>query len=405
MFNLDVASFQDHSFGEDVPNYPDYGYFKSKQDVNALADGQCDLLSNYLHPVLPDGVFDDLVFSTDEGSSNSVSAEKLRPQNSETDQDYGDDKDLDSIFEGNSDSEDEQKEELVSSPIQDAQFSDKFAEFHRNLLCYHKQNRWPEDMSIGFANFVIFRFGREARDMIRESSGFVTTHEERGAGERRRDEMIKAALTTLKKVFYVRFKTEKSKIKKASALQKLATTYGLVFNPADPNNCEVNLWFGTGIRHGLKNQTISVLERRSKFFEEMVNLKNVEKLILHMNKATISDIKTNILSKPFWQRAIFEGSDIRNAQRQRSQRLPLTYLCNLVAVRTLYQELLLKMPTISRCTPGTLKAEQEEALKKVISYVEAKMRNSQAGRYWLNNIAGSLKSTPNTAKISFQVIP
>lgn len=404
MFDLDIANFQDHGFGEDVPNYPDNAYFKSKQDVNEFADGPSDFLRDLLHPGLPDRVVDDLAFSTDEGSSNSV-WEKLQPENPETNQDCDHDQGLDSIFEDDTDSEDVQKEEPVPAPIQDAQISDEFAEFHSNLRFYHEYNSWPQVMSVGFANFVIFVFGREAMNLIKDSSGIVTTEEKRGASERRRDEMIKAALTTLKKVFYVKFKTEKSKVKKASALEKLAATYGLIFNPADLKTCEVNLWFGTGIRHGLKSQTIGVLLKRSKFFEAMVDLENVEKLITHMNEATISDIKTNILSKPFWQRAIFERSDIRDAPRRRNQRLPLTYLCNLVAVRTLYQELLLKLPTVGSCAPGTLKAEQEEALKKVISYVEAKMRNSHAGRFWLNNIAGSLKSTPKTVKICFQVMP
>lgn len=383
------SSLQDQDYENHYLDYPKVEGYKGKYDDCYQSDGQ-DLLEAYLcsqQESETDCTRFELEFATDEGTSDPVS-QKLDNQTAVEE-------------DSESDEEVEPRKENVPEEIQ----CPKLGEFYHELRIFHKTNTWPSEMSEGFRNFISFKFGRDVGELIREaqscnnSTRFVTTDSERGAGERRRDEVIKAAMTTLKALFYTPFKTERSKVKKSDALKKLGLRYGLAYDAKD-KNCAVNLWFGCGVKHGLKNQTIRMLFASPAFLSAMTDLENVKQLITTMHKATDADIMTNIIKKNNWKRAVNERCDIRDAKRERSQRLPMTYLCNLVAVRTLYEELLLKMPAdISE----SAKAEQRSKLQKVIAFVDETMKETEVGQYWLSQVAGTCQTPLKKAKICFKV--
>lgn len=216
---------------------------------------------------------------------------------------------------------------------------------------------------------------------------------------RRGDQLIKGFMTVSKAALYRPIKDVEVRIgpkfRKRPKKETIAIIQQLYFH----NDFEMaQSWFGSGLKHGLKNQMIDWLlgPTGSALFDTLTDPLHVSNLLEMMEVQTLADIQTNLLER-------LRYPTIRNllGTNMKSTKLPWSNVCNVLSCLYFYQQVLNRM--ISQCkkkkngscsvhlsddspisTPCTSKVV---ALRKIVALLQTRLSETPAGKETLEKLS------------------
>lgn len=275
--------------------------------------------------------------------------------------------------------------------------------FEDALRLFYKTNQISRrNRPLEIDNYIEFIFGRPASELITRTTEFVTKTADRGVNFRRFDQFIKKYLSLNKDFIYNRFKKAKSKTKKPDAFKELAKELGLHLD-SDKDKCDVQRWFGVHIKDGVTKNSIEVLFSRPSLFEKIVCKETVDAVLKLLNEGTDKDIQTNIIKSTMWapKRAAHPSNSV--STKERTQKLPFTYLENLLSARLFFQEIQAKHLWTQHEVPGTKENDQCLLLKGVLTHIEALIEMNPAGKHYLQQWVAGAENNSKGPFVVFKV--